>query len=167
MKKNKNLIDKQYSGESIELKKLLFIFIGVILFFLAAYFLGGIVTGNIKLKKEKPKEVQIQYKEILAEMTFKQNEESYFVMFYSFDSNDAILLETLQSGLESSGSVYKVDLEKNFNKNYVTEDNPKTNPSGLKELKVKNPTLIKIKNKKVVNFVIGTTNIKNYILKLK
>ena len=166
-KKNKNIIDKQYSGESIELKKILYIFIGVAAFFLAAYFIGGLVTGNIKLKKEEKKAVEIQYEEILAEMTFKQKEDDYFVMYYEFDSNEAILLEAYQSGLQSTGTVYKVDLNKNFNKNYITDGNPKTNPSKLSELKVKNPTLIRIKNKKAVNLVVGSTNIKNYIAKLK
>ena len=164
--KNKNLIDKQYSGESIELKKMLYIFIGVVAFLALAYFVGGVVTGNIKLKKEKEKEVEIQYKEILAEMTFKQSEADYFVMYYNFASNDAIVLEALQSGLEGTGTVYKVDLDKNFNKNYITDGNPKTNPNGISELKVKHPTLIRIKNKKVVNFVVGSSNIKNYISKL-
>lgn len=167
MKKNKNIIDKQYNGESIELKKILYIFIGVVIFFLFAYFVGGIVTGNIKLKKDKKEEVSIQYTEILAEMTFKQKEDSYFVMYYNFDSNEANLLDALQNGLQSEGTVYKVDLNKNFNKNYITEGEPKTNPSNINELKVKNPTLIKVNNKKVSNFVVGTTNIKNYISKLK
>ena len=93
MKKNKNIIDKQYNGEDFELKKLLFIFIGVIVFFAVAYFIGGIITGNIKLKKEKAKETEIQYTEILAESTFKQSEADYFVLFYDFDSNDAILID--------------------------------------------------------------------------
>ena len=167
MKKNKNIIDKQYNGEDFELKKLLFIFIGVIVFFTVAYFIGGIITGNIKLKKEKAKETEIQYTEILAESTFKQSEADYFVLFYDFDSNDAILIDAFQSDLQNTGTVYKVDLSKNFNKNYITDGNLKSNPSNIEELKVKNPTLVRVKNKKVVNLISGITNIKNYILKLK
>lgn len=167
MKKNKNIIDKQYNGEDFELKKLLFIFIGVIVFFAVAYFIGGIITGNIKLKKEKAKETEIQYTEILAESTFKQSEADYFVLFYDFDSNDAILIDAFQSDLQNTGTVYKVDLSKNFNKNYITDGNLKSNPSNIEELKVKNPTLVRVKNKKVVNLISGITNIKNYILKLK
>ena len=166
MKKNINKINEQYNGDSSELRRIGLIAFGVLLFFACAYFIGGVVTGNIKLKKEKKPEVSIQYSEILAEMTFKQNDDDYFVMYYDFDSNEAILLDQIQSGIQNIAKTYKVDLGKNFNKNYITEEDLKTNPKSISELKVKNPTLIRIKNGKVVNYIVGATNINNYALKL-
>ena len=134
--------------------------------FCSSIFVGGVVTGNIKLKKDKKEEVSIQYTEILAEMSFKQKEDEYFVIYYEFGSNDAVLLESLSSTLSSTAKVYKVDLKKNFNKNYISDGDVKT-PASIDDLKVKNPTLLRVKNKKVTNFVTGTNNIKSYTLKLK
>ena len=60
-------------------------------------------------------------------------------------------------------------MSKKFNANYLVEDSKSvdTTPENLEELKVKNPTLIRIKDGKVDKFVNGVENIKNYSLKLK
>ena len=168
--KNKKIIERQYknSGETNEFKKIIKITIGVLLFFAIVYLIAGLLTGEIKLKKEKEEEVKIQYSEILAESTFKQNKNEYYVIYYNFDDNEAMLIDTIASDLSSDATVYKVDLSKGFNKNYIAQDGKvKNNPKNVKELKVTNPTLIKIKNNKVVKFQKGIDKIKEYAMKLK
>ena len=167
MKKNKYLNAKKEINEGNEIQKAIKIVVGVVIVFVIVYFLGGIITGNIKFAKEKPTEVSIQYSEILAESTFKQKENEYFVLFYDFDSNDSILMDALIPALSNKLVLYKVDLSKKFNENYISDSKLNTNPKKLNELKVKSPTLIRLKNGKIINFVIGNTDIKTYTLKLK
>ena len=165
MKKKKNTFEKQYNGDGVQIEKAKWIALGIILFFALAYFIGELITGNISFKKEKKAETSIQYVEILAEQTFKQPEEEYFILFYSFDSADASLLNTYTSGLSATAPVYKVDLNKKFNTDFITEGDAKS-PTSIKDLKVKDPTLIRVKNKKSISFVNGLNNIKTYVSKL-
>ena len=157
-KKNK-IIERQLKENATpELKTAIKIFIGIVLVFAIVYFGAGVLTGSIKLKKEV-KEAEIQYTEILAEKTFLQNKDEYYVMFYNFKSNSADIVNAVISGLSQDATVYTVDLDKGFNKNYISEDIKNKAPKNSSELKVTNPTLIKIKNKKVTKFVTGIDNI--------
>ena len=62
----------------------------------------------------------------------------------------------------SKATIYKVDSKSKFNANYLTDDNSNTNPSSYSDLKVKSPTLIKINNKKVSEYIEGEDSIKDY-----
>lgn len=162
-KKEKRIIDRQYKSDgNPEVKTIVKISIGVLLLFAFVYFISGILTGNIKLKKEKEEEVKIQYSEILAEQTFKQSPDEYYVLFYSFDGVESSYLTALASGLSST--VYKVDLDKKFNSSYIS-DKVNTNPKKASDIKVSDPTLIKVKNKKTSKVVVGINNIKKFVTK--
>ena len=164
MKKKKNVIDRKISNNTNpEIKTALKIILGILVFLIILYALVGIATGEIKIKDEK-KETTIQYSEILAEKTFKQKDNEYYVIYYNFDDNSSSLIEAIINGLSQTNTVYKVDLNKVFNKNYITDDSVNTNPKNLSELKVKNPTLIKIKSKKVQKVITGLDSIKDFAL---
>lgn len=168
--KRKNLIDKQYKGSesSNEIIKFLKIAIGVLLVLAIVYFGFGFITGEFKFKEEKKKEAVIQYSEILAESTFKQSENDYYVLYYDFKEETSTLIEAISGDLSQKGTIYKVDLSKGFNKNYISKNGkPKATPKDAEELTVVDPTLIEIKNKKVVKFITGKNNIKNYVTNLK
>lgn len=162
-KKNIEKYEKHIGNENNEIRTLIKIFVGVVIFFVLAYVLMGVITGEIKFKQQK-QEVVIQYKEILAERTFKQKDKDYFVVFYNFGEEDAFLNVLLQEA-SYTGSVYEVDLDKKFNSTYIGEVN--TKPASLKDLKVKSPTLIRITNGKAQKVVTGVSSIKNYISNLK
>ena len=161
--KNRKNIEKQFGNESNEVMTLIKIFVGVVIFFVLAYVLMGVITGEIKLKEEK-KEVVIQYKEILAEQVFKQKEEDYFVAFYDFEEENDLLQAYLQD-LSYSVKLYEVDLYKKFNSSYIGEVN--TKPTNLNNLKVKSPTIIRITKNKAKEVITGLDAIKNYVSKLK
>lgn len=165
--KNKKVIERNLGNNSTGISTIVKIAIGVVIVFVLAYLLFAILTGEIKLKKDKKTEPTIQYVEILAETTFKQNNDDYFVLFYGFNDNEANLLETISEVLGNTTKTYKVDLDKKFNTNYIAnnEDIDKT-PKNIEELKVENPTLIRIKKGKVTEFITGVENIKNYSQKL-
>lgn len=161
--KNKNnikKIEKQIGNDSPEVNTVVKIVVGVILFFGVAYFVMGLITGDIKLGKEKEVETEIQYEEILAERTFSQKDTEYFVMFYNF-SEENTLLEAIIENLGYSKEVYKVDLDKKFNFSYIGDVN--NNPTSLEKLSVKSPTLIKVKNGKSNKVVSGIDAIKKYV----
>lgn len=169
-KKSKKVIDRNFRGEDKEVSRAIKIVVGVVLTFALIYLLAALFTGEINLKKEKESEPTIQYVEILAERTFKQKDSDYFVLYYDFEDEATVgLFDTVFESLKETASAYKVDLSKKFNANYLVEDskNVDTTPENLEELKVKNPTLIRIKDGKVDKFVNGVENIKNYSLKLK
>lgn len=165
MKRNRNkIIERQIKNNSTpEVKTAVKIVIGILLFLIVIYFASAIASGEIKLKKDKNTEVTIQYSEILAEATFKQKSSDYYVIYYEFDSKSISLIESIVSDLSQTSKVFKVDLSKNFNKNY-TSDSVNKNPKNISELKVTNPTLIRIKSGQVVDFITGLDSIKNYSL---
>ena len=159
-KNNMKKIEKQISNDSTEVNTIIKIVIGVLLFLGVAYFLMGVITGDIKLGKQQNMETQIQYEEILAERTFQQKDTEYFVIFYEFSEKDA-LLDAIIEKLAYSKDVYKVDLDKKFNSAYIGEVN--NNPTSLEKMKVKSPTLIKVKNGKSNKVVSGIDSIKKYV----
>ena len=154
--KNKKVIERNLGNNSTEASTIVKIAIGVIIVFVLIYLIFAVLTGEIKLKKDKKTEPTIQYVEIL-------NSDDYFVLFYEFSGDDANLLETITQVLENTTKTYKVDLDKKFNTNYIAdgEDIDRT-PKNIDELKVENPTLIRIKNGKVTKFVTGIEDIKDY-----
>ncbi|MDD6879409.1 MAG: hypothetical protein PUD59_04210 [bacterium] len=161
----KEILNREKMSTIPEVKTLIKIVIGIILILIIVYFLGGLLTGNIKLKKDEEK-VEIQYSEILAEQTFKQPNSEYFVIFYNFDSSEKSLIDALSSDLSTIVSIYKVDLSKKFNLSYITNEKSNKKPTSSNELKIYGTTLIRIKNGKVINYVEGLSNIKEYTLGL-
>ena len=109
--KNKKVIERNLGNNSTEASTIVKIAIGVIIVFVLIYLIFAVLTGEIKLKKDKKTEPTIQYVEILAETTFKQNSDDYFVLFYEFSGDDANLLETITQVLENTTKTYKVDLD--------------------------------------------------------
>ena len=93
--KNKKVIERNLGNNSTEASTIVKIAIGVIIVFVLIYLIFAVLTGEIKLKKDKKTEPTIQYVEILAETTFKQNSDDYFVLFYGFSGDDVNLLEGL------------------------------------------------------------------------
>lgn len=95
---------------------------------------------------------------ILAVDTLNQSDDEYYVYYYdSSDKNDSI-----SSNVDSlSSKVYRVDLNDGFNSNYVGE------PSGIvddiSDLKVENPTIVKVSNKKIIEFYSGSEEVNSIL----
>ena len=156
--KNKKVIERNLGNNSTEASTIVKIAIGVIIVFVLIYLIFAVLTGEIKLKKDKKTEPTIQYVEILAETTFKQNSDDYFVLFYEFSGDDVNLLETITQVLENTTKTYKVDLDKKFNTNYIAdgEDIDRT-PKNIDELKKIIP-----KEALARGSVTNTTDINNF-----
>ena len=133
--------------------------------FVLTYFLLGLFyTKEIDFNKEKEKEaeVSIDNETIMLSQMFEQSEKDYYVLIY--DTSDKV------SSIDSWLSIYKnksdalkvlkVDSNKKFNAQYLSEEsNP--NATGLSDLKVKAPTLIKVSDKSIVEYIEGEDSIVN------
>lgn len=90
---------------------------------------------------------------ILAKQIFNQKEESYYVYFYDFDNvEDNLNVTNLVNDKLTNDKVYKVDISDALNSNYVTKDESNKKAKKLEDLKVKNYTLIKISDDKIIKY---------------
>ena len=92
---------------------------------------------------------------ILADDALKQKETEYMVVFVDKSKDDANYITSLISGYKGDSKIYTVDLSNKMNKDYYNESSLRNLPmpttiEGLKECKVINPTLIKVKKGKIV-----------------
>lgn len=168
VKKGKKIVENtkaHYNEDVVRIVKIVAI---VIICFAIIYFLTAIINGEIFGKKQE-EEVEIQKVEILMGETFEKKDSEYLIVYYDFEdklysSLYSMLVENYNS-YNSDVPMYKVDLSTNFSKNYmaVEEESSNTNPTNLSNLKIKGATLIRIKDKKVIKYIEGKSNIKSYI----
>lgn len=152
--------------ERSELKpKTLLVILGFMIgFFVILYLVTGLfITKDIKwLSKDKSssdsEEVTSIENKILASESLSQKDDTYYVYFYDTSNEDSDITNTLYL---INDKVYRVDLHDGFNSNYVGE------PSGVvddvKDLKVSDPTVIKVSSGKIVDFYAGKDKIKSSI----
>ena len=173
---NKKITSKRTQGQEVmkrietskgkEAKKMGIILACVLIILGLFYLIAGVATGSIDLSKNEP--AQIQYSQILAGSTFKQSTTEYIVLYYDYtqekNSDYANLISSYESK-ESHLTVYTVDLSRKFNSSYIANEGETTNPNptSASELKVKDPTLIVIKDKKVEKYLENYEDIENYM----
>ena len=159
IKKSENPYDDIY--------KLLKTFAIILVIILAIHFFTALViTKEIEWfgnDDETEKEVTTVANSILAKNTFMQTEEEYYVFFYDFDDAPVSVTSLITSKL-SDDKVYNVNTEDAFNSNYVTDDETGNNDAkSLDDLKVVNPTLIKISGGTIVGYYETEDGITEYL----
>lgn len=164
--KGKEIMAQFDTKASVESKKMMIIIAAILVVLGIFYLIVGIANGSIDLNKNEP--AKIQNSEILAGSTFKQDDEEYLVLYYDFTKEDAEKYKNLigtYTSSDNSISIYAVDLSRKFNSSYIKtdRDTTNTNPTNAQELKVSNPTLIKIKDKNVVEYIEDYNEIENYM----
>lgn len=169
-KKQKLNYKSSYSSDS-EVSKIIKILIGVALFLVVFYFLAMLMTGELKFGNQRKNDItesKIQYDEILAGETLNKNNTEYYVLYFDFSENIASTYLTYRDGyLKKDGSfaMYLVDLEKGFNNKYISSEgeNREEYPNNIDNLKVTNPTIVKVKDRKVVERIEGRENVKKFL----
>ena len=171
-KKNTKVIGKTPAHYNEDVMKMIKIGVIVIACFAIIYFVTAFINGEFSNKEEEQEEVQIQNEEILMGETFEKSDSEYMIMYYDFTDNNysnlyAMLVETYKAE-EDALPMYIVDLSTNFSKKYMAKEGESSNknPTSLSNLKISGATLIRIKDKKVINYIEGKDNIKNYIEEL-
>lgn len=172
-KKKLNYANTYNSGN--EVSRIIKILVGILLFLAIFYFLALLATGEIKFgnkkKTEEEKVTEIQYEEILAGQTFTQKEEEYYVLYFNFTDSIGSTYLTYRDGYINqidSLPMYMVDLEKGFNTRYLKEEETdyKNKPDSINDLKVINPTVLKVKKHKVVERIEGKEEVKKFLKEL-
>ncbi len=95
-------------------------------------------------------EVEISDTNILIGSVFNRPESSYYVAFGNFSNDyEDVYLEYLITNTDKR--VYKVDMSLKINESYLSENSNKK-AKKASELKIKTPTLIKIKNGEIAKY---------------
>ena len=102
---------------------------------------------------------------ILAENTFNQSGDNYYVLFYNFEDEDETNLASSVSSNLTDKKIYKVNTNDGLNSNFVTKDTSNPNAKSKEELKIKSPTLITVSADSISEYIEGTDNIKSYLNK--
>ncbi len=168
----KDLFGKaNYDEQIVRLAK---ITIGVILVLALVYLLTALATGEIKLGNKKTQdttESTIQYEEIIAGQIMNRQQDEYYVLVFNFTDDESSYYLSLKDSYgqnEDALPFYLVDLEKGFNQSLILEEGEEytQKPTNIQDLKVKSPTLLRIKNKKVTERIETSEKLKEYLEKI-
>lgn len=172
-KKNKKGKERQEISTETNYSGLTFLkIIGAIalILFVLYYFIAVFITKEVDISGKKSDTTSEESTSssssnvsnaILAQRTFEQSEEEYYVYYYDFSDEDKTISSILNN--KSNITLYRVDTSSALNQNYVTEENGNRNVTGINDLKVKNPTLIKVTGDKVNLYAEGVNEIVNYL----
>lgn len=150
---NRKRIEEVVTTENDYMDKF-FIVAGVILFLLCFYILTVYITNkNNDTSDNKENVVEINNEYILLGRSLSMGKGDYYVLF--FHINDSNVYDEIVNNYSGDLPVYKVDMSIAFNKKYITDGESNKNPSKVTEFKINGPTLIKVSNKKVVEYIEG------------
>lgn len=136
----------------------------VVIIFFAFYFITIVTTGNKKgsyTNKETTPSV-IQYDEIILGDLYNQNENEYYVLVEEKDDPYLTFFTNVlkQYAAEENGiPYYTVDLSSAFNQKFYSE----TSSFEPNNLKFSETTLLKIKNKTIVEYYHTSEDILNIV----
>lgn len=161
-KKNDSRKIEEVIGDDSSLVDKLFIVGGVLLFILAFYGLTVYITGkNNNSTEEKPKEVEISNKEIILGRSLSMGKNDYYVIY--FDNDNSSTYTEIINNYKKETPIYKVNMSSAFNKKYTTDGESNKSPSKVSEFLINGPTLIKVSNKKVVEYYEGEESIRTIL----
>lgn len=148
----KKNIDKPLSPKTFAI-----LLVAILLFFIILYILTGLfITKELKWfdNNGDDKEIVNVTNKILATDSLRQVEEEYYVYYYDTTDEDSEVSSKMSA---LSEKVYRVDLNDDFNSNFIGD------PSGVVEdindLRVSNPTVIKVSSEEIVEFYSGADEI--------
>ena len=157
--KNVREVQKLNKEKPMTMKTFITIIVTLIVFFIILYILTGIfITKDIKWFEKKDTtdttENTISNK-ILGVDSLRQAEEEYYVYYYDTTNENSDINSIVNS---LSEKVYRVDLHDDFNSNLIGE--PSGEVSDISQLKVSDPTIIKVVSSTITEFYNGVEQIK-------
>lgn len=156
-KEKNNEIMPVTNNEMVKLVKIVLLITAIFLIF---YGITILVTDNRK-EEQTPTDVTIQYDEILLSSLFEQPNSEYYVLVTKEDDDYAGVYSVYTSKYQSKENklrLYTANLSNGFNSSYEAEES-NINITKIEELKLKDSTLLKISNKKIVAAYEGSTKI--------
>ena len=156
--KNVRDIQKLSKEKPMTMKQFITIIVVLLVFFVILYILTGIfITKDIKWfdKKDNTADnASTVSNKILGVDSLRQSEEEYYVYYYDTTNENSDVTSTINS---LTTKVYKVDLHDAFNANIVGD--PSGVVSDISELKVADPTVIKVVNSTITEYYTGVEQI--------
>ena len=158
--KNVREVQKQNENKPLSPKVFTMILVGMLAFFICLYIITGVfITKDLKWfnnskENENVNEGANIENKILAVDSLRQTEEEYYVYFYDTTDEDSEVSNLVSS---LSTKVYRVDLNDAFNSNFIGTASGIV--SSIENLKVSNPTVIKVSSAKIVAFFDGKDDI--------
>ena len=158
IKKNikKNIELKKHEDKKKEKVINLLKIVGSILFVIVLAVLVTKLANGDFAKKEETVDTTI-----LAGQTFDKKYDTYYVVFYDFDSDSSV---TSRLKNISTNKVFKVNTKDKINSSVISTS---SKASSADELKINGVTLIKIENGKNVEYVEGLSNVLSSLSNLK
>lgn len=161
-RKNHQAVDSMSSSFSLEVGKVVKLFIVIILVFVVFYFLTVYILekgdSSSAIVDTTPAEADIQYQEILAGNSFSMRDDHYYVLYYDMSSDDLKSTYTnIVSTYEDKDdhyAIYTADMSSVFNKQYVS-GTANSDVQDVDYLRVAGPTLIEFENGRAVDYIEG------------
>jgi len=165
MKKNKNV--KFETEEQKEVKKFIFVVIGLVVAVVGIYFLTrAFITKDLfdKASDTKYTEGTINYDVAIVGNMLNRPYNEYYVLAFNSESTQANYYNAIVSKYmsnEKSLKVYHIDLNNELNKEYIATENKASKKfESIDKLKLGEVTLIKVENKEVKKFITNIDDIK-------
>lgn len=164
MKKNKT--QKYVTEEQMEIKKFIFVLLGLLILLVGVYFFTrAFVTKDLHKSSNGVEytEGKVSYDTVIVGTMLNRSESEYYVYAFSNEDTKSIYYNTLVSQYskeEKALQVYYLDIDNQLNKDYVDSSNPSKTFTTINELKLGNVTLIKVKNGKVTKYITNEEEIK-------
>lgn len=160
-KKEGKSLKPEQTTEEHQIKKLVMIIVLLLFIVGSIYLISALfITKELDwFRHEETEKETLVANTILASEIFRQKEEEYYVYFYDYKKEDSQVSSFVNSKLASS-KVYKVDTSSALNNKYVAEQGNKSAKT-LKDLKVKSPTVIKVKGEEITGYYEGTEIVNN------
>ena len=141
------------------------IIIAVVLLVGVVYLVVAFINGDMKKDEGKEEEkpvVEIQNEKILGSSIFTKADKEYFVLVYDGSSVWAdfyVMMYENYKSVENEDKLpmYWVDLSDGLNADIVAKPEEESNPQATKysELRIKTPTLIRVKEGKIRRYYEG------------
>lgn len=162
-KVNKQETIKYINEDTNQIKKFIFILVGVALIALLLYFVTAkfLVKDKFQKEVETKEETNITYDTLSIGNVFNRPYETYYIMAFDSTSLQANYYDALINNY-TKDKIYFLDLSLEVNKKYVKET---SNPEASKpsELALKEPTLILIKDGKISKYFDDIASIEKEI----
>ena len=133
------------------------------LFYLLTIYLTNKDDDSNKKEETEKSEVSISYEEILIGKTFTMKDADYIVVLYDPSNNTVAEAITAYKGKESHLPIYYVDMTNTFNKKYTTTEESNKNPTKASELTINGPTLIRVTNNNLAEYIEGEEAVTGYL----
>lgn len=163
--RNRNNYDRQLITENnqFQMKNLIIVIIIILTIFIAFYFITKYVLIN-KKDNSPVLESVIQNEKIIFGQLFDRNESEYYVLAYEEESKSKDIYNMYidkYKQKETHLSFYEINLNEAFNKKFISDNSNITND--INTLMVSDETLFKIKEGKIEEYKVGSSNINSYL----